>query len=89
MRLHYEASGKVTFVLCSNKLGFMLLPSLVIDLKWVLNTQNAPKVLKYNQKSCTIFDITYYCIGGKFANLKFGKFTLFEHLTKKLGELID
>ena len=56
MRFHYDASGKVTFVLCHNKFGFMLLPCLVIDLKSVLNTQNAPHVLSKSQKKIKLIN---------------------------------
>ena len=36
MRFKYGTSGKATFVLCSDKFGFTLLPCLVIDLNSVI-----------------------------------------------------
>ena len=47
----YGASEKVTFVLLSDKFGFILLPILVIDLRSVIKSWNPLKVVWYNQKS--------------------------------------
>ena len=46
MHFQYDASDKVTLVLCSDKLGFMPLLDLAIDLRSVL--------LEINRKSCNL-----------------------------------
>ena len=45
MHFQYDASDKVTLVLCSDKFGFMLLLDLAIDLRSVLKAQNQLKVM--------------------------------------------